>query len=256
MTSPRPLRIGISACVFHEDPTRTTFHGKPLFYVERGMARFVAAEGAVAYLVPEPMDAAACAAYAADLDGLVLAGGVDVDPRNYGEEPARPEWSGDGVRDAYELALLRAMVDANKPVLGICRGHQVVNVAFGGSLYQDVLTMIPGALVHRDADVYDDLSHAIEIEKGSWLSEVYGGISSATVNTVHHQAIKTPGRGVVIEARSPVDGVIEAIRVEGPAWVRGVQWHPEFSDPADTRVLDRRPLLRSFLEAAARLRRG
>ncbi len=256
MSSPRPLRIGISACVFHEDASRTTFHGKPLYYVERGMAHFVAAEGALAYMVPEPMGASATAAYAADLDGLVLAGGVDIDPRNYGEEPARPEWSGDAVRDAYELALMRAMVEADKPVLGICRGHQLVNVGFGGSLYQDVLTMIPGALVHRDADVYDDLSHAIDIEAGSWLSGVYGGIDKATVNTVHHQAIKQPGRGVVVEARSTADGVIEAIRVEGPAWVRGVQWHPEFSDPADGKVLDRRPLLRAFLEAAAKLRRG
>jgi putative glutamine amidotransferase len=256
VTGPRPLRIGISACVFHEDPARTTFHGKPLYYVERGMAAFVASEGAVAYMVPEPATGAAFEAYARDLDGLVLAGGVDIDPRGYGEEPARPEWSGDAVRDAYELDLVRAMLAEDKPVLGICRGHQLLNVCFGGTLYQDVRTMIDGALVHRDADVYDELSHEIDIVPGSWLASVYGHATRARVNSVHHQAIKEPGRGVVVEARSTEDGVIEAMRVEGPRWVRGVQWHPEFSDPADERVLDRRPLLRAFLDAVGERRGG
>ncbi|HVV88139.1 MAG TPA: gamma-glutamyl-gamma-aminobutyrate hydrolase family protein [Kofleriaceae bacterium] len=254
MTSPRSLRIGISASVFHEDRSRTVFHGKPLYYVERGLVRYVGGEGAVAYLVPGTARDDEALAYAADLDGLVLSGGVDVAPRMYGEAPARPDWAGDAVRDRYELALVRAMFDADKPILGICRGHQLLNVYLGGSLYQDVTTMVPGAIVHRDAEVYDALSHPIDIEPGSWLSNVYGGITRATVTSVHHQAIKRLGRGVVVEARSPVDGVIEAVRVDGPRWVRGVQWHPEWTDPGDRSLLDPRPLYQSFL-AAVRARR-
>lgn len=248
------LRIGVSACLFHQDKARTTFNGRPLAYVERSMVRWVASQGAVVYVVPEPEGDPAL--YAEDLDGLVLTGGVDVAPGSYGEEPLRPEWSGDAIRDAYEIALARAMIDAGKPVLGICRGHQVLNVAFGGTLHQDVLTHVPGARVHRDAEIYDGLFHDIEIEPGSWLASVYGGITRATVNTVHHQAIKEAGRGVVIEARSTEDGVIEAMRIECAAWVRGVQWHPEFTpyEPRDGEeapaLLDRAPLLASFLQAA------
>ena len=247
-----PLRIGISASVFHRDPARAVFGGKPLYYVEQGLAGYVGSEGALAYLVPGTGDDEA-AAYAHDLDGLVLAGGVDVWPGHYGEEPARPEWTGDAVRDRYELALARAVIAADKPVLGVCRGHQLINVAFGGSLYQDVATMVTGAIAHRDADVYDRLGHPIDIEPGTWLAGVYPGVTRAAVPSVHHQVIKQPGRGVIVEARATADGVVEAIRVEGPGWVRGVQWHPEWSDPAA--VLDPRPLYRSFLDAA-RARRG
>ena len=256
MGSTHPLRIGISASLMPEDRARTVFHGKPLYYVERGLARYVGSLGALAYLVPGTTVDDEAVAYAADLDGLVLSGGVDVAPRHYGESPARPDWAGDAVRDRYELALIRAMVDADKPVLGICRGHQLINVAYGGSLYQDVGTMVPRAIVHRDPDVYDGLSHEIDVELGSWLSGVYGGIIHATVPSVHHQAIKRVGDGVVVEARCTTDGVIEAIRVDGPTWVRGVQWHPEWTDPTDHRLLDPRPLYRSFLDAARARRTG
>jgi gamma-glutamyl-gamma-aminobutyrate hydrolase PuuD len=255
MRHERPLRIGMSASMLHADRARTVFGGKPLFFVERGLARFTAAEGALAYLVPGTAMDDEADAYAADLDGLVLSGGADIAPRFYHEAPIRPEWAGDAVRDRYELALLRAVIEQDKPVLGICRGHQLINVAYGGSLYQDVTTMVPGAIVHRDPDVYDALSHPIDLEPGSTLAQLYGGIGRATVPSVHHQAIKRAGAGVVVEARSTADGIIEAIRVDGPRWVRGVQWHPEWTDPSDRSLLDPGPIYRSFL-AAARERRG
>jgi gamma-glutamyl-gamma-aminobutyrate hydrolase PuuD len=166
----RPLRIGVSACLFHADPTRPVFNGKPLYYLERSMARWVASERepsfrSLVYMLPDPRDHGAATAMdvADDLDGLVLQGGVDVSPRTYGEEPRRPEWSGDALRDEYELALVRAMVDAGKPVLGICRGHQLLNVAFGGSLHQDIKDEVEGARVHRDAGVYDRLAHEMRV---------------------------------------------------------------------------------------------
>lgn len=249
--SAAPVRVGISACLFHADPARPVFHGKPLYFLERSMARWVASLGAVVYLVPDPSDGADPAAHARDLDGLVLQGGVDVSPRSYGEEPLRPEWNGDAERDAYEMRLVRGMLDLDKPVLGVCRGHQLLNVIFGGTLYQDILTQVGGARVHRDAEIYDRLAHEMVIEPGSSLAALYPASPTARINSVHHQAIKDLGRGVVVEARSASDGIIEAMRVEGPAYVRGVQWHPEFVAPEDTELLDGRPLLASFVEACA-----
>lgn len=252
MTASPPLRVGIAACLFHRDAARPVFNGKPLYYVESSMARWVASQGALAYMVPEPQGPSQVERIADDLDSLVLAGGVDMSPRSYGEEARKPEWSGDAVRDDYELTLVRAFVARAKPVLGICRGHQVLNVAFGGTLHQDILTDVAGARVHRDPVPYDQLTHEIDIEPGSSLSLMYGGATRARVNSVHHQAIKTPGKGVIVEARSSEDGVIEAFRVEGAAYVRGVQWHPEFAHPTPTGQLDSAVVLTDFMAAIDR----
>lgn len=254
---PKPLRIGVSSCLFHEDPTRPVFHGKPLYYLLRPMASWIASESApehraLVYLIPDPTETAGVTAndIASDLDGLVLQGGVDMSPTSYGEEPKRPEWSGDAARDAYEIALVRSMIDAEKPVLGICRGHQVVNVALGGTLHQDIVDGIEGARVHREAALYEAHAHEIVFEPGAWLDRLYPGVSRATVNSVHHQAVKDLGDGVRVVARSEQDGVIEAIAVDGPAWVRGVQWHPELTSPDEPQRLDNGPILRDFLSAA------
>lgn len=248
----------MSACLFHADPTRPVFNGRPLYYLERSMARWVGsladpARKTLVYMVPDPSEAPGLtpADVAADLDGLVLQGGVDVSPRTYGQEPRKPEWSGDAIRDEYEGSLVRAMVYTDKPVLGICRGHQLLNVVFGGTLHQDILDEVGGARVHRDAAVYEKNMHEVEIEADSWLDRLYPGARRVTVNSVHHQAIKEPGKGVRAIARSVEDDVIEAMVVDGPYWVRGVQWHPEFSDPKDARLLDNAPILRDFLDAAA-----
>ncbi len=242
-------RIAISAGVMHEDPARTVFHGKALYYVERSMAELVASQGALAYLLPPCLDSD-YAAYAADFDALVLTGGVDVAPGSYGQTPERAEWAGDPVRDAYELGLLHAALAADKPVLAICRGHQLLNVAFGGTLLQDIATHVPGALLHRDAERYDRNEHEITIF-GALASIL--GTSRGQVNSVHHQAIGELGAGLVIEARSALDGVIEAVCATGHAWVRGVQWHPEFRF-GDPTLVDQSLLFASFLEAAIRRR--
>lgn len=244
-------RIAISACVFHEDRARPVFHGRALYYVERSMAELISSRGALAYLVP-PRSDHDYAAYAADFDGLVLSGGVDVAPGSYGEAPLRPEWAGDPVRDQYELALLRAALAADKPVLAICRGHQLLNVAFGGTLHQDISTYVERARVHRDAQLYDGNEHEIEIYEGEPLAGIFG-TTRGLINSVHHQAIKDLAPGLVAEARSIEDGLIEAVRAEGHDWVRGVQWHPEFRQ-GDPTLLDASLLLSSFLQAALRRR--
>jgi putative glutamine amidotransferase len=256
--APRALpRVGVAACLFHADRSRPVFNGKPLYYLEGSMARWIASGGALVYMVPPaPRGAEATAhVYAHDLDGLVLAGGVDVSPTSYGEEPLKPEWSGDAVRDAFEIELARAFHERGKPVFGICRGHQVLNVAFGGTLYQDIVTLVPGARAHRDAEVYDRHWHEIDVAPGGELARVLGVAGRVKVNSVHHQAIKDLAPGFVADARSADDGVVEAAYLPGEAFVRGVQWHPEFTDRADPSYLDDAPLLRAFLDAAAR-RRG
>lgn len=256
--APRALpRVGVSACLFHEDRARPVFNGKPLHYLEGSMARWVASGGALVYMVPPPSPGAAATArdYADDLDGLVLQGGVDMSPKSYGEEPLKPEWAGDAVRDAYEIELVKAFHERGKPVLGVCRGHQVLNVAFGGTLYQDIVTLVPGARVHRDAGVYDRLWHEIDVEPGGDLARALGASGRVKVNSVHHQAIKDLAPGFVADARSAEDGVIEAAYRPGEAFLRGVQWHPEFTDLSDPSYLDNAPLLRAFLDAADR-RRG
>jgi putative glutamine amidotransferase len=256
--SERP-RIGISACFFHADPARPIFTGKTLQYVEQSVVHWVQSAGALAVVIPSPEGPTkrgdvTLADYAALLDGLVLEGGSDMWPGSYGEAPLRPEWTGDRIRDEYETALLRAFVDAGKPVLGVCRGLQVLNVAFGGTLYQDIATQKPGARTHRDAALYDQNFHTIEFVAGSRLAQLYTGTTRARVNSVHHQAIKDLAAGFVVEAVSD-DGVIEAFRWTGPSYVAAVQWHPEFHDWTRSDLLSGDPLLADFLHAARSARR-
>lgn len=254
------LKIGISACFFHPDGTRKAAPSKTLLWIEQSTAHWVMSEGALPVMVPAPAGRTfrgdvGVEHYAQWLDGLLMHGGADLWPGTYGEEPLRPEWSGDRVRDEYELALVRAFVAAGKPVFGICRGLQLINVAHGGTLYQDIATQKPGALVHRDADAYDLNFHEVEIVPGTRLAQLLGGQGRHKINSVHHQGVKQLAPGFRAEAVSPDDGVIEAIRHEGDAWVAAVQWHPEFHRP-ELGVVDDTALLRDFLEAARAARKA
>jgi putative glutamine amidotransferase len=232
--------IGISACFFYPDPARPIFTGKTLQYVEQSLVHWVQSAGAIAYLIPSPEGPTkrgdvSLDHYAERLDGLLLEGGADMWPGSYGEEPLRPEWNGDRIRDEYEIALIGAFVARGKPVFGVCRGLQVINVAFGGTLYQDLLTQLPGALKHRDAALYDRNFHTIDLVPGSRLAQLYPGVGNAVVNSVHHQGIRTLAPFFEVEARCPNDGVIEAIRYDNArgslkSFVAAVQWHPEFHD--------------------------
>ncbi len=256
VTDSRP-KIGISACLFHADPARAIFKGKTLQYVEQSVPHWIMSAGAMPVMIPSPegdtkRGDVTLEHYADWLDGLVLEGGSDVWPGSYGQAPLRPEWTGDAVRDAYEMALLRVFVRADKPVFGICRGLQLINVAYGGTLFQDLTTQRESSLVHRDPVAYDRLTHRVELILGSRLASLYPGQTEGRVNSVHHQAIEELGRGLVVEARSPDDGVIEAVRLDGDAFVAAVQWHPEFARKGDG-TLDGDVLLEDFV-ARARLR--
>jgi len=251
------LKVGIAACFFHADPKRALFKGMTLQYIEQNMAHWIMQRDALALMIPSPDGSTRRAGsavtiddYARELDALLLMGGSDVCPESYGEAALRPEWNGDRVRDDYEIALLRAFVARGKPVLGVCRGAQIINVAHGGTLYQDIATQRPGSLEHRNWDVYAANFHRTAIVPGSGLAALYPGRAVAKTNSVHHQAAKDVGRDLSVEAWSEPDRIVEALRWSGPSYVFGVQWHPEFHDPADASLLDDTPILDDFLARA------
>ena len=250
------LKIGISACFMHADPARALFTGKTLQYVEQSIAHWIMSTGALAVMVPSPTGATQRGDVTLDdfaqwLDGLVLHGGADVSPLSYGEQPLQDKWAGDRVRDEYEIALVAAFERHRKPVFGVCRGLQLMNVAYGGTLYQDIATQVPKSLTHRDAAVYDQNFHSIEIMPNSRLATLYPDASRVTVNSIHHQAIKKLAPGFQVEAVSNEDGLVEAIRRSDRSqpYLAAVQWHPEFHLPG-AQTLDDAALLQDFLDAA------
>lgn len=261
VTGGGPLRIGLSARLLHKPPAELGFPGKTLQYLEQSMAHWIMAHGALAFMVPTIGEHLGLRRaqisvhdYVAALDGLVLQGGADVSPTTYREDPLRPEWSGDRVRDLYEIELLWEFVIQGKPVLGVCRGAQLINVACGGTLWQDIAEYVPGAGAHRNDDLYDSHYHDIELARGSRLAQIYGEVAGGRVNSIHHQAVRTLGSDLSVEAVSVGDGVIEAIRWNGSSYMFGCQWHPEFHGGTD--LLEGEVILRDFLEAAAKARGG
>lgn len=247
-----PLAIGISSCFFHADPKRAIFKGKTLVYLEQSMGDWVMSEGAVAFMLPPPTGKVSLTQMIQKIDGLVLQGGADVSPKSYGESPLRPEWEGDFIRDQYEIALIEECLKQDKPVLGICRGAQVLNVALGGTLYQDIDLQLENSFQHRNWDVYDQNFHEIRIQPESLLSQMYSGALKGRVNSVHHQGLSQLGKGLEVEAWSEPDDVIEAVRLRSDRYAFGVQWHPEFQfamNPNDPHLLDSRPIMQEFLNA-------
>ena len=263
----RALRIGVSARLLHQAPQELGFRNKILQYIEQSLAHWIMEHGAVAFMVPAVAHDSKHAArhlkveqVVQELDALVLQGGADVAPQTYGQAPMDPRWQGDVVRDRYELALLRTFLAQKKPVLGVCRGAQLLNVAFGGTLYQDIPTQCPAAHAHVDTDLYDQLEHDVTFLQGTALTKLYPNASQLRVTSIHHQAVAELGKGVVVEAVSTLDGMVEAIRWTGDTYARGVQWHPEFHHGRDA-LADSSPIMLDFLEASRaaameRLNRG
>ncbi|MEO7031447.1 MAG: gamma-glutamyl-gamma-aminobutyrate hydrolase family protein [Herbaspirillum sp.] len=260
----RTLKIGISARIFHPETGATGLRGRTLQYLEESIAQWVMSRNVLVFMVPTVNNKGMLHQseirlrdYARHLDGLVLQGGADVAPQTYSEEVTRPEWNGDRARDMYELELLHEFIEAGKPVLGICRGCQLINVAFGGTLYQDIASEVPGAIEHVN-DLYDGNHHPIVFPKGSSLTSLFAPQPAPEqtylVNSIHHQAVKDLGRNVTVEALSARDNMVEAIRYRKSAFVVGLQWHPEFHRAAGPELMDCTPILDGFLRAARETR--
>ncbi len=255
MSTSRKLLIGLTPRLLRDVPQELGFRGKTLQFLEQSVPHWVMANGALMVMLPtveaqQPFHRATVSIddYVDSLDGLLLQGGADIDPALYGEPVTHSRGRMDTVRDRFECELLRAFVAAGKPVLGICRGLQLINVAFGGSLYQDLGEDAATSAAHHVADLYDEHIHPIRIGADSWLAGVYGGLPGGAVNSIHHQGIKQLGNGLLVEARAD-DGVVEAIRWQGDSFVVGVQWHPEFHDHRHPHLLPSAPLLQAFFDA-------
>lgn len=203
--------------------------------------------GAVPVLLPLAEDEKSQAELLRRVDGLMLSGGPDIDPRLYGEQTLPICGSISAPRDATELGLFRLALDMNLPVLGICRGIQVMNVALGGTLFQDIETQLEGAIKHPCYDTPRDKVHEVTVMEGSWLSRA-NGLRKFSVNSRHHQGIKTLGKGLVATAYSK-DGLVEAVDYPAGRFVTAVQWHPE---SLCDRYAEAQAIFNAFAEACGR----
>jgi len=182
--------------------------------------------GLIPLIVPPLSSADAAASVLDSVAGLVLTGGEDVDPARYGEKRHEKVRSVNAARDATEAALIEEARARGTPVLAICRGIQILNVALGGTLVQDIQSQCETDIDHDDEGARNSRTHEIEIERGSLIAKAVGA-EHVTVNSFHHQSVKRIAEGMRVTARSP-DGVIEGIEsTDEDWWVMGVQWHPE-----------------------------
>jgi putative glutamine amidotransferase len=205
--------------------TTEMIRGIPRVRVNEAYTNALSAAGLVPMVLP-PIEPAVAVASLRDVAGLVLTGGEDVDPALFGETAHSATDAPHAARDAYEMALALAAHEQRVPTLAICRGAQVLNVALGGTLVQDIPSQEPSDVDHSPADKRAERVHAVEIEAGSRLAHIVGTDRIAT-NSSHHQSVRRTASELRVTARS-VDGIIEALEPRDPAWwAVAVQWHPE-----------------------------
>jgi putative glutamine amidotransferase len=211
--------------------------------------------GAIPWLIPLlGEDVATLRGLYDELDGIFLPGGADIDPESYSAERHPSCDRSDPPRDRVELMLVGWAIEDRKPVLGVCRGLQIINLAAGGTLLQDLKDQLQGAIKHdyfpfRDGYARDHIAHPVRIVEGTRLHRV-AGLTEFPVNSMHHQGIERLGAGLVASAFAP-DGVIEGIERLDDHFLVGVQWHPEVLIDADPRM---RRLFEEFIAAAREFR--
>jgi putative glutamine amidotransferase len=208
----------------------------------------VCASGGLPILLPAVVSNDNRAAYAEHFHGLLIPGSpADIDPACYGEEPHPRLGAVNPQRTDFEIHMVRLALTRGLPVFGICGGSQVLNVALGGSLYQDIPSQVAKAYKHSGSP---ERAHTVDIVPGTRLAAILG-VQEMRVNSLHHQAVKVPGQGLVVSA-SARDGIIEAVEISDQPFVMGVQWHPErlfVEDEASQRLFS------AFVQAAAAGRR-
>jgi putative glutamine amidotransferase len=203
-------------------------NGPPAYALRRNYVDAIVAAGGVPLLVPPLADEPLLMALYEHADALLLSGGEDIEPTRYGEPPHSALQQISPARDAAELLLTRRALAEGKPLLGICRGIQVLNVACGGTLYQDIPAQYPTTIDHNASKQHPEwslLAHDLHLEPDSQLAELLGTTSLMT-NSLHHQAVKDVGAGLRAVGHAP-DGLIEALEGTNGSFVLGVQCHPE-----------------------------
>lgn len=243
--------IGITADLSGFPSDRKHSQSEPVFFLPQRYVSAVRQAGAIALILPANDSSGALRRYMNLLDGLVISGGnFDIHPRYYGERPINELGIIKPQRTEFELELATLALKRDLPVLGICGGAQAINVALGGSLYQDIATQLPDAGEHQQSARRTIPGHRVQVQKRTRLHKIIGR-QSLEVNTTHHQAIKKLGRGLVINAVAG-DGVIEGIESTRHQFVLGLQWHPEVLAPRQ--MLQQRIFL--ALAAICRKRKG
>ncbi len=203
--------------------------------------------GGVPIIIPSVTDEETIGEYVKILDGVVFTGGHDVWPQRFGEEPVKQVVEITHERDQLELILFEKAYGAGVPILGICRGLQVVNIAQGGTLYQDIYSQVESVGGHSFGYNPEDVYHSIQIEDSSIMKEIYGE-KIAYVNSEHHQAIKDLGRDLKVTSRA-ADGIIESIESTNDRFVLAVQYHPEAIAP---KYPEHREIFNHFIRKCAR----
>ena len=217
--------IGISASMIYEEKDEL-FLGDKYSCVAYSYVDAVYKSGGIPVTLPILKDVSAIREQVKLLDGLILSGGRDVDPNFYGEEPMEKLESIFPERDVHEMALIKAAIDLKKPIFAICRGMQILNVTYGGTLYQDI-SYAPGEHIkHYQIGSPYQATHSIKIDKYSTLFRMADKLEIERVNSFHHQALKQVAKGLRVVATAP-DGIIEAVENEDGAFIIGVQFHPE-----------------------------
>jgi putative glutamine amidotransferase len=224
---PPPL-IGITPDVGKTSGGRA----EPLIVLQERYARAVEDAGGLPFVLSVTASPSQVRNVLDRLDGIILSGGnFDIHPRFYGEEALENLGQVKEERTQFELELLSQALKRDLPVLGVCAGAQTINVALGGSLYQDIATQLRGAGEHQQGNLKEHGGHKITIREGTNLMRIVRR-KSLEVNTTHHQAVKKLGKGLIVNATAE-DGVVEGIESEKHAFVLGVQWHPEFLTQRD-----------------------
>jgi putative glutamine amidotransferase len=211
---------------------------EPIEWQYRDYIEAIRRAGAVPLIIPSGLDSEEIEALLARSDGVLLCGGDDIEPGHY-SEPARPDANlvSDAFADTTDLAIARRALDTDLPILGLCRGQQMMAVVSGAPLWQDLPSQNPTAITHTEVDGASS-HHPVLVQPGSRLAEIIG-VGPLTVNSRHHQAVRDVGTGFVIVAEAP-DGVCEAIEFPAHRFAVGVQWHPEemTGEPSATALFD------------------
>ena len=213
--------IGIPCHTYYQEEAEQALSGNRRAYVQA-----VANAGGLPILIPMLADLPKLEKLLLSLDGLLFSGGMDIQPAYYGEQPHPALRTIDSQLDTFEVALATWGLQRDMPILGICRGMQLINVVLGGTLYQDISAQYPGSLQHcRDDLERRERAHYVTVDQGSLMKDILNTRQLA-VNSFHHQAIKEPGDGVRICGRAD-DGITEFIEVTHHHFVLGIQCHPE-----------------------------